>query len=117
MPKVEGSQIQKKQEQEFSTEDEYGLGLALGYSRRLRFTGDNSRVIVQYLNALGNEIHLSDNYKRINLTTLVYLSRFHSNKKFKDITKQDTILYLNSLRKLTLKTRYTVGYQHITCIG
>ena len=103
MPKIKESQSQKKQEEKFSTEDEYGLGLALGYSRRLRFTGDNSRVIVQYLNALGNDIHLSDNYKRINLTTLVYLSRFHSNKKFKEITKEDTILYLNSLRKTDIK--------------
>ena len=51
------------------------------------------------MKALGNEINLSDNYKRINLTTLVYLSRFHSNKKFKDMTKDDIILYLNSLRK------------------
>lgn len=80
-------------------QDEFGLGLALGYCKRLKFTENNTPVIVQYLKALGNEIHLSDNYKRINLTTLVYLSRFHSNKKFKDMTKDDIILYLNSLRK------------------
>ena len=51
------------------------------------------------MTAFGNEIHLSDNYKRINLTTLVYLSRFHSNKKLNAMTRDDIILYLNSLRK------------------
>ncbi|MGI0033964.1 MAG: phage integrase N-terminal SAM-like domain-containing protein [Nitrososphaeraceae archaeon] len=78
---------------------DYGLGLASGYCRRLKLTQDNAPVIVDYLKSLSNEIHLSDNYKRINLTTIVYLSRFHSNKKFKDMTKEDIILYLNSLKK------------------
>lgn len=88
----------ERQKQELK-QDEFGLGLALGYCRRLKFTENNTPVIVAYLKALGNEIHLSDNYKRINLTTLVYLSRFHSNKNFKDMIKDDVILYLNSLRK------------------
>lgn len=70
-------------------QDEFGLGLAFGYCRRLKFTENNTPVIVAYLKALGNEIHLSDNYKRINLTTLVYLSKFHSNKNFKDMAKDD----------------------------
>ena len=80
-------------------EDEYGLGLALGYCRRLKLTQGNAPVIAKYLKVLENEINVSDNYKRINLTTLVYFSRFHSNKKFKEMTKEDVILYLNSLRK------------------
>ena len=46
-------------------QDEFGLGLALGYCRRLKFTENNTPIIVAYLKALGNEIHLSDNYKRI----------------------------------------------------
>lgn len=85
--------IEKRQD------DEFGLGLALGYCRRLKFTGENTPVIVDYLRAMENEINVSPNYKRLNLTTLVYLSRFHSNKKFKDMTKEDIILYMNSLRK------------------
>lgn len=83
----------------FEQRDEFGLGLASGYCKRLDFTQDNRPVIVDYLKALGNEINLSDNYIRINLTTLVYLSRYLSNKKFKDMIKDDIILYLNSLRK------------------
>jgi site-specific recombinase XerD len=92
--KRDSAEIQLQQEG-----DEFGLGLALGYCRRLKLTQENAPVIVHYLKALENEINLSDNYKRINLTTLVYFSRFHSNKKFKEMTKEDIILYLNSLRK------------------
>jgi len=90
--------LNSKQKQDFA-EDEYGLGLASGYCRRLKFCEGNTPVIINYLKALGNEIHLSVNYKRMNLTTIVYLSRFLSNKKFKEMTKEEIILYLNSLRK------------------
>lgn len=95
---IERQNVRQKQELK-QEEDEFGLGLALGYCRRLKTTENNTSVIVAYLKALDREIHLSDNYKRINLTTLVYLSRFHSNKNFKEMTKNDIILYLNSLRK------------------
>jgi integrase/recombinase XerD len=80
-------------------EDEFGLGLALGYCRRLKLCQDNVPIIVNYLKALGNEINLSSNYKRLNLTTLTYLSKFHSNKSFKEMTKDDMLLFLNSIRK------------------
>jgi integrase/recombinase XerD len=80
-------------------DDQYGLGLASGYCRRLDFCKDNAPIIANYLRALANEIHVSDNYKRMNLTTLVYLSRFHSNKQFTEMPKDDILLYLNSLRK------------------
>ena len=80
-------------------DDEFGLGLAPGYCKRLKFTGKNTPVILNYLRALGNEIHISSNYKRLTLTTLVYLSRFHSNKDFREMTKDDLLSYLNSLRK------------------
>jgi integrase len=88
-------QFQDKNEDD----DEYGLGLALGYCKRLKLTQDNAPVIANYLNAFANEINLSSNYKRLNLTTLVYLSRFHSNKSFKQMTKDDILLFLNSIRK------------------
>ena len=39
-------------------QDEFGLGLAFGYCRRLKFTENNTPVIVAYLKALGNEINL-----------------------------------------------------------
>ena len=79
--------------------DDFGLGLAKGYCQRLKFTEGNTPIIVDYLNVFGNEINLSKNYKRLNLTTLVYLSRFHSNKSFKQMTKDDVLSFLNSIRK------------------
>ena len=91
---------QERQQQE---ENDFDLGLPLGYCRRLKFTQDNAPVIVDYLKALGNEIHLSDNYKRINLTTLVYLSRFHSNKKFKEMTIDEIIAKSDGSNIQTIK--------------
>jgi len=38
------------------SEDDYGLGLAKGYTQRLKFTEGNTPVIVSYLKAFGNEI-------------------------------------------------------------
>ncbi|HEY7227443.1 MAG TPA: hypothetical protein VH481_04895, partial [Nitrososphaeraceae archaeon] len=35
-------------------QDEYGLGLAPGYCRRLKFTGENTPVVVQYLRTIEN---------------------------------------------------------------
>ena len=84
---------------EKNIDDEFGLGLAKGYCQRLKLTEENTPIIVDYLKSLENEIHLSSNYKRMNLTTLVYLSRFHSNKDFKEMTKDDVLSYLNSLKK------------------
>ncbi|CAN5609622.1 hypothetical protein BH18THE1_BH18THE1_16830 [soil metagenome] len=88
-----------RNQQQIQEEDKDGLGLASGYLGRLKLTQDNAPMIVNYLKALENEINVSDNYKRINLTTLVYFSRFHCNKKFKGMTKDDVVLYLNSLRR------------------
>ena len=59
--------------------DEFDLGLAPGYCRRLKFTEENAPVIVDYLKSLAKEINVSDNYKRMNLTTLVYFSRYRKN--------------------------------------
>ena len=60
----------EEQKQELE-QDEFGLGLALGYGRRLRITENNTPVIVAYLKALGNEIHLSDNYNVVSIAILI----------------------------------------------
>lgn len=80
-------------------EDDLDLGLSKALNTRLKETGENNKVICDYVRCLGNEIRLSENYKKLNSTILVYLSEFHSNKKFKDMTKDDVISFLNSLRK------------------
>lgn len=45
------------------------------------------------------EINSSPNYKKINLNTLTKLTRFHKNKSFRNMTREDIVSYLNSLRK------------------
>ena len=75
------------------------VGLSSGFCKRLMLTEDNVPVLLQYLRCLENEISLSKSYKKLTLAVLVYCSRFHSNKKFKNMTKEDIILFLNSLRK------------------
>jgi len=77
-----------------------GLGLSKGLTRRLKVIGDdNVQTLCEYIKSLGNEIRLSENYKKLNVTVLVYLSGYHGNKKFKEMTKEDNLSYLNSLRK------------------
>jgi len=79
---------------------EDGLGLSKGLTRRLKAIGeDNVGVICDYIKCLGNEIRLSENYKKLNVTVLVYLSGYHANKKFREMTKEDNLAYLTSLRK------------------
>lgn len=59
----------------------------------------NDDIIYEYLNAMQTEINSSHNYKKINLNTLTKLSRFHKNKSFKDMKREDILSYLDSLRK------------------
>lgn len=80
-------------------QDDLDLGLSKALTRRLKETGENNKVISDYVKCLGNEIRLSENYKKLNATILVYVSEFHSNKKFKEMIKDDIISFLNSLRK------------------
>jgi integrase/recombinase XerD len=78
-------------------EDE--VGLSTGFCERLMLTEGNVPVLLEYLKCFENEISLSKSYKKITLAVLVYCSKFCSNKKFKDMTKEDVISFLNSLRK------------------
>ena len=73
-------------------------------TRRLQkiLTKSNEDVINQYFEAMLteiNEINPSINYVRINRNTLNKLSRFHNNKSFIKMKREDIIIYLNSLKK------------------
>jgi len=80
-------------------EVEDGLGLTKALNQRLKATGENSSVISEYIRCFGNEIHLSESYKKLTATILIYGSEFSGNKPFKEMTKEDNIKFLNSLRK------------------
>ncbi len=75
------------------------LGLSRALSRRLEATGANRQIITNYLNALENEIRLSQGYKGLTANILVYASEFSKNKNFKKMTKQDNLAFLDSYRR------------------
>jgi hypothetical protein len=61
---------------------------------------ENTFIIIKYILAMRMEINLSDNYRRLNINTLYYLSNFFDNRKsFKQITREDLFQYLDSFRK------------------
>jgi integrase len=81
-------------------EKDYGLGLTRAFNKRLKETGeDNRQAICNYIKSFANEIRLSESYKKLTSTVLIYLSEYSNNKKFKEMTKDDIIAFLNSIRK------------------
>ena len=48
---------------------------------RQKTSKENALDIVEYINTLKREINISLGYKRINIQTLVDLSKFHLNRK------------------------------------
>lgn len=60
----------------------------------------NAKTIIDYIIAEQTEINIKDLTKEGKIKTLVWLSNFHKNDKtFTELTKQDILEYLNSLRK------------------
>ena len=60
---------------------------------------ENALTIVNYISTQKTEVNIADTYRLNILSTLVVLSRFSDHKPFKDITEEDILLYLDSLRK------------------
>ena len=67
--------------------------------RLIKSCGNNAQKIIDYTNSVRNDISVSYSYERNNIKTLADLSKFHSNKKFNQMQKQDILSYLNSKRK------------------
>jgi integrase len=67
---------------------------------RARTSKENALIISEYIAAAKRDINLSNGYRKANIEILVELSKFHSNKKnFKEMTREDILLYLDSLRR------------------
>ena len=62
-------------------------------------SGYNAQTIIDYIGSMRNEISISHNYEKNNIKALANLSKFHSNKKLKAMSKQDILAFLNSYRK------------------
>ena len=83
-----------------SAEDnDLGLGLTKAFIRRLKATGENATFIREYIRCFGVEVRLSESYKRLTAMILIYASEFSNNKNFKEMTRDDVISFLSSLRK------------------
>ncbi|MFY9868144.1 MAG: hypothetical protein WAK17_00335 [Candidatus Nitrosopolaris sp.] len=75
-------------------------GLTPSFSKRLSvLSSERASVICDYILALRSEIRLSDNYRMSILNTLIPLSIYGNNKRFKDFTRADIIRYLDHFRK------------------
>ncbi|PWU78838.1 MAG: hypothetical protein DLM72_20425 [Candidatus Nitrosopolaris wilkensis] len=60
----------------------------------------NAQTIAEYILAMKTETNLSDNYRSTIIRILSTLSKFHNNKHFSVLTRDDIISYLDSLRKV-----------------
>jgi integrase len=64
---------------------------------------ENAIIICDYITAEETELNIKNSTKESRIKVLVWLSNFHNNtKSFKQMTKQNILDYLNSLRKSTI---------------
>ena len=89
-------------------------GLTRQYAERLyKIRSDNALAIVDFISSMKTEINPSLNHVKNNIMVLTLLSQFHNNEKFfKQMTREDILLYLDKLR---LMIHYTDGLVPITC--
>ncbi len=59
----------------------------------------NASMICDYIIAEQNDINIKPSTLEDKIKKLAYLSKYHSNKSFLQMTRQDILLYLNTLRK------------------
>jgi hypothetical protein len=81
--------------------EEATAGLTSQYIGRLKnkVSEDNALAISDFILSAKSEINLSDNYRKLIITVLGQLSAFHKQTLFKDLSREDVLSYLNSLRK------------------
>jgi hypothetical protein len=60
---------------------------------------NNALIICNYIMSMKTEINPSDNYRRTNITLLIQFSKFHNQKPFSQITREELLAFLDSLRK------------------
>ncbi len=74
-------------------------------------SSENSEHVCDFIIAERNEINIKESTAEWHIKVLGQLLRFHKFKNFKDITKDDILNYLNSLRKSSLEdpTNKSIG--------
>lgn len=67
---------------------------------KTKISSDNALTISKYILSMRVETSLSTNYRRTIISSLKLLSEFMSNKPFSNLTRDDVISFLDSLRKV-----------------
>jgi hypothetical protein len=87
--------------------DEITKGISQAFNKSLHMLStDNIKTIINYITATNTEIRLSTSYRKDIIQLLTKFARFHANNSvakhdfnFKEVTRNDVINFLNSLRK------------------
>jgi hypothetical protein len=67
----------------------------------LKSNPTNANTIYEYIIAEQTELNIKNSSREGKLKVLIWLSNFHRDKSFNDMTKYDILEYLNNLRKTT----------------
>lgn len=80
-------------------------GLVPSTRRQLfkEFLDDNRDLIVEFLNDFVSRENISLNTKRVYICNLLYLLRFLSHKPLREVTREDILAHLSTLRKTAEK--------------
>jgi hypothetical protein len=70
---------------------------------------DNANVICDYILAEQTDINIKESTKEGKIKVLIWLSNYLANKPFGQMTKQDILGYLNSLKNLYQRILLTNG--------
>jgi hypothetical protein len=80
--------------------EECTAGLTASVTKQLfSISKDNAATIVKYIEVLKTEANPSDSYRRNIILLLCRFSNYHKNKAFKDISRDNIVNFLDSLRK------------------
>jgi integrase/recombinase XerD len=66
---------------------------------RTKISHENASIIAEYISSMKVETNLSDNHRRNVITLLKLLSEFLNNKLYDQMTREDVLKYLQSLKK------------------
>jgi hypothetical protein len=80
--------------------EECAAGLAPSVTKQLfSISEDNAATIVKYIEVVKTEVNPSVSYRRNIILLLCRFSNYHKNKAFKEISRDDFVNFLDSLRK------------------
>jgi hypothetical protein len=69
------------------------------YKQFYKIPYNNAVTVANYILSMKSEINPADNYRRDIIRLLIRFSIFHHNKAFKQITRDDVVSFLDSIRK------------------